>query len=475
FDIYRTIFSESHESGAGELFQMEAVKSKIKISRLEKLKPNIFGLFGFDLEHLSSTESFPLLNKIDSKTAEKAVLESLSRTKTQARDVFLGKKKKEEDDQRYLKGLRYIKNYPNPSQKGILNLEKSYKKKRIKDLESLATIHHGILGDILLKSPENANHLCLVAQNLATKKRNRALGEGAVYVGVSATLVAASLLSMGGVLPVKAILYSAALGLVFSAGDYVFQKTESRERQKTHEQLLNAYLSATGNERSIDRIRDEWREIQEVNYGANVSLLLALGDIAVIPAAIKVGHFQRNIRKIAKFKNQSKKSDVRFNRYIRQIANDKESLDSINALFDFYPQENIGRLLSVMSELPNKKQVLAMNLINDFSTHKKIYTSGIEKLLKSMKNQGIFDAHRADFAKLMDQNSIENAKIIQRRKDRFLQDERYRNIIQRYSGKRQNQVVLSITYLIKQGKKHDEIARGVANILPVPDSLPNLN
>ncbi|MCY4643901.1 MAG: hypothetical protein OXB88_04730, partial [Bacteriovoracales bacterium] len=39
FDIYRTIFSESHESGAGELFQMEAVKSKIKISRLEKLKP----------------------------------------------------------------------------------------------------------------------------------------------------------------------------------------------------------------------------------------------------------------------------------------------------------------------------------------------------------------------------------------------------------------------------------------------------
>ncbi|MCY4644108.1 MAG: hypothetical protein OXB88_05765 [Bacteriovoracales bacterium] len=466
FTQYRIAFAELHSSGAGELFQTETVKSKMGLDQLEKLDPDLFGIMGFNIEQLKKIDSFPVLEKIDPQTAKKAISESLSRTEDQGRKTFNDKKKKESDDKRYLDDLEYINRFANSSQKGRSNLQDHYKKSRIRELEKLIPINRGLLGGILLNGPKNADIICAVAKNLAVKRRNRETIETAVYIGMGATLITVSLASPFVSIPGRILAATASAGGSFRIGDLIYKRVQSHRHKKIHEQMLNAYLSSSGNRQSIDRIREEWNQALQNNYNSKVSVFAWLADYTVLPRAVRLGAWTRVTRKTYDFKTESE--DLK--EEVHKIINDQANLNSINDLFDLYPQENIGHLVSFIGELPKDKKAFALHSLDDFSKQETIYPNGIKPLLETMQEKGIFDDNPIEFTTLMIQNNAENMKIIEERKSRFLKDEKFKNIIQKHSGEKQKEIVSDIAFLLGQGRSQDEIVRrfNKINALPVP-------
>ena len=119
-------------------------------------------------------------------------------------------KEKYEYDQKYLENLTASSN-----QNSRKNLKEKYKKDRTKKIEDLILANPAIVGHILKHNPQHAGVLCTAMQNIAADKRNRMIGEAMIYTTVGAGLATASIMTLGGALPLTAIITAATVGIGF--------------------------------------------------------------------------------------------------------------------------------------------------------------------------------------------------------------------------------------------------------------------
>ena len=463
FNEYLHLFTELHARGQGRLMQTPSMREQMGIAKLEELAPKFFGLIGFKIAALEDKEDFPLLNPIDNQTAKNAVDEAISLTKNQVQDLLYDLKKKQEDDQKYLGHL----SGPNNDQKR--RFIQSYKDRRLEGLEKLVLTDTGAIGSILINNPDQAGLLCTVAHRLAKDERLRSFGEAGIYVAIGGTLVLASGLTMGGILPVTAILISSGLGIGFAAMDYGYQKWEVKNRKEVHRRMLNAYLAGSGDNRSIEKIRAEWREIVETDYGAGVTLVLGLGDLLVIPAAAKAGFLIRVARRAPNFDTRLAAN----RKLLRKISSHHQYAKAALKLFKHYEGKGVGELLTFISKLSPKKQKRVLDLLSQFLAKEPLPANILRIFANSDNIKGIVtQAQQTELIHLASRYKHYDVLPASKKIQEVLKSKKFSSIISKFSKDKQFFAAGLIATMLAKGKSVDEIARTFGNLLPIPESLP---
>ena len=460
-------FKSQHSGGAGELLQTDAIKQKIGLAKLRELKPKMLGLVGFEQKVLITTEDFPLLSPIDQATAKKAVDESFFRIDHQITATLDQYREKQREDQRYLAQLKAA-----ASSSKKARLYHKYQNQRLEKIERLAVINLGAVGHVLINNPEYSNVFCAAARSLAVGDRNLALGEASAYIIVGGALTIASGLTLGGVLPVTAMIVAAGFGVSFSVADYAFQKHEVKSRKEVHRQMLNAYLAGTGNDETIDKIQQEWREIMETDYGAKVSLGLGVFDLLVIPSVARAGSFAHFIRKIDGLDTKI----IQKKRLVRKIIQDSDRIKAIRFLSSQLPPENIAAILSLLAKLPPQSQSVALNsLAKSFSRASSVDAKTVVNFAQSQEMTKILSrTQRTELAGLMKQADINRqTAAVKKARTRLLNHELYGSLLRRLSFNQQHLAVGIILSMAQKGKGGDETLRALGNLMAIPESVPD--
>ena len=465
-ELWHLEFKSQHSGGAGELLQTDTIKQKIGLTKLRELKPKMLGLIGFEQKVLTTTDDFPLLSPIDQATAKKAVDESFLRIDHQITETLDQHQKKQREDQRYLAQLKAA---PTSSKKA--QLHSKYQNQRLEKIERLAVTNLGAVGNVLINNPEYSNIFCAAARNLAVGNRNYALGEATAYIIVGGALTIASVLTLGGVLPVTAMIVAAGFGVSFSIVDYAFQKHEVKNRKEVHRQMLNAYLAGTGNDKTIDKIQQEWREIMETDYGAKVSLGLGVFDLLVIPSVARAGSFAHLVSKIDDLDTKI----IQNKKLVRKIIRDSDQIKAIRFLINQLPPENIAAILSLLAKLPPKSQAVALNSIAKSFNVSSVDAKTIVKFAQSQEMTKILSrGQRTELARLMKQADINRqATVVKKTRIRLLKHEFYGSLLQRLPLRQQHIAIGIISSMSRKGKGEDEILRALGSLMAIPESLPD--
>ena len=282
FENYQTTLYLLHAQGAGDLLQTDAIREKSGLPKLEIVDPKFWGIGGFELSVLKSKDDFPLLDSLKEKDADRAIEESLSRTKQQVQELLQGHREKQEADRKYLQDLK------DNSPKAQPLLRERYQKERLKSIGKLLKNNPGVVGSILGAHPEHAGILCQVAQNISRDERNHLVIKTGAYLVAGAAITVLGFTTLGaGLLPTSVLI--AALG-AGTAADYTYQISERQKHHEFREDVLNAYLSMGGDKRSIEDIKNEW--ISTLKADKSSKTALALGTLEIfsfyIAKAIRV-------------------------------------------------------------------------------------------------------------------------------------------------------------------------------------------
>ena len=374
---------------------------------------------------------------------------------------------KSSSDQKY---SNRIQNTPDEQEKDkILN---KYKSERIEKMEHMLITNPSIIGYILKNKPEYAEVICQVVQNISEENRNRMMIEAISYTVVGAGLATASILTMGGVLPVTAMLIAAGVGVGFSTADYVFQVSEIQRHKDLHKQMLDAYLSGGGNEQSIDDMREAWTEVLQVDYASKVTLGLGIADLLVVPGAARAGAFLRISHKTSTFNNRIMEGK----KLLRSIVANNSSVKTIRDLLNTYPKEDVGHFLSFVSTLNPTQQKQMINQLNTLSKNKNLSADDLVDFAQSKNITSILSTNQQrGFIEIVEQfTAIASPKIKSPRIKKILSNKVYNSLLKKIPLSRQSVLINAILVLTLQGKSQSEIIRGVSNLLPIPDSLPSI-
>ena len=325
FSAYRDKLVAFDRAGSGHLLQTKTLREATGLDTLEKMMPRWWGILGFDKEVLENVEDFPRLSPVDAKTMSAAISESSKRVIRQVGRLLEGRRKRHS----------------------------------LKNLSRMLESHPVSVGKTIAKNPRHAGLVCLAAREISRKERNKRVGEPAVYLGLGVGIVAASAATMGGALPVSAMIGATAAGAAFTAGDYLYQSSQARKSSGIQEELLDSYLAGAGDGQSIGAIRKEWEQILESDRNAKIALGFGVFDLMGIAPAARAGAFVRLGKSLegidVKLKRHRKLlgTIAANDRFIKGIRNFKES----------YPEELLGRWLNEVSRLPRDKQKKLLELL----------------------------------------------------------------------------------------------------------------
>ena len=465
FEEYRLEFSKFHNSKAGILLQTNAVQSAINIPEVESLSPKFFGLLGFNEAVLETTDEFPLLNTIDTQTAHQAIEETFSRNKDYTQKTLSKIKTKQNKDETFLSQLENAENETEKQE--IYN---KYNEQNIENLKKLILTNSGASGPIISNHPEYAGVLCKTARSMAEDERNRMLAEASIYLTVGGGLTIASIMTLGGTLPITAIVAGTASAVAFTAGDFIYQKKESSNRQKVHEEMLNAYLSSAGGQASIDDMRKEWREINEVDYGATVTLGLGVADVMSIVPAVKAISFLKTTRQAAR---QAETFNTRISqnrKMLRSLIQDSSNVQFIRKLKNQYSVREVGEFLSFLGDLNSNDQKRILSTLKEVSRGRPLVD--LSSFAQSDFIKGLFPiVQRQKFLNLVD---TFQQPILPQSQRSVRRSSAYSSILSKITDSSHQSIVISaISSLSLQGKSQLEIMRSISNLLPVPDSMPS--
>ena len=229
FHEFTNQYAQLHASGAGQLFQTEAVKKAAGLSDLQEIRVKFFG--GIEEVALKDTESFALLDFIDETTARQAMSEALSRTPHQVQDLLQRRKNKDS----------------------------------MENLTHLVTVNPTSAGRVLLNNPLYGELFCDIAKKMAVGERNRKVGQYMIVgVGTAAALVATA----GAALPVAVTAGALATGAAYTATQVIYHNREESRNEKLLADMLNSYFSGTGNDQSIGEMRTTWQNMKQADHKA---------------------------------------------------------------------------------------------------------------------------------------------------------------------------------------------------------------
>ena len=345
FQEYRQQYVALHKGVAAGLLQTRAVQEATGLKKLEEWSPKYWGIAGFEQGVLKETGDFSSLKLVGRRVARDAVEESISRIEQQIREIMERKRKKQKQQQALKQSL--VVEGSNQS----IN-PKAYNRERLKNLEWLLTVNPASAGHILINNPQYTDTFCKVAQSLAIKERNRKILEQATYMGLGVGITVAGVASAGGALPPAALIGGFLAGVAFTAGDYLYQKSEAGRNQQLQSAILNAYLAGTGDKQSIEDVREKWKAALEADRNALWALGFGFFDLIGVAPAVRAGSFVRLTKTLKGFDSallQNKK-------LLWRIAPNGKLIKSIRYFKENYPQETFIKFLNFLAELPVDKQ-----------------------------------------------------------------------------------------------------------------------
>lgn len=439
-ESFRKVYAILHASGAGDLLQTRTIRKEAGIDNLEAMVGKFFGLGGFNTAALESIEPFPKLNLVDDKIVDKAINESFGRLKTQVKDLLFQKRKKYSQSKL--------------QENGQLSQE-DYDEFLLDNVKDLTQKMPGITGKVLINNPELSGELCHVAKELAKDQRNEEILETGTYIVLGGGIAIAGIATLGGSLPVSAMIAATGAGVAFTAGDYMYQSSLADEHYKKSQKILNAYLSGVGDSKSIDQIREEWNQYLEADYTAATTLGFGLFDIMGIPSAARAGAF---VRLTNTFDNIDHALSIN-RKLINYIAHNDEYIKAVRKLIEIYPKDEIGNMLSLLAILPKEKQKNILELLSK-AAQNEILTPGI--VLSALRlEKGLGDDFEAGISELEYSLTLYGDRYLglsSKKKADYLTDESFSPYFIGQSEDTANELFEAITFLEVRGKTKKQIA-----------------
>ena len=334
YDEYVRLYSSLHDDGAGHLLQTNAVKTSSNITRLEEMSSKWLGFAGFEPEVLSDENTdFPLLHPIDDAVVGRAVRESLSRTKGQVQDLLARRRD------------------GNP-------------RNHVENLEYLIMANPTSAGHVLINNPQYANKLCEILQGMAVSERNRTMLEFGTFMVLGVGITIAGIGTLGGALPMAATLAGVVGGVALTVAEQSYMLHESARYRRRQTAILNAYLSGTGDDQSIEEIRSNWQKMLESDHFAKMGQWFGLFDILGVPHAARAGAFLKLANTIDGLETGLSKTW----KLLYLISKEDSYILSIRGLMEHYSREQIGSLLNFLATLSKDKQVSLLQSLGQLTS-----------------------------------------------------------------------------------------------------------
>ena len=352
---YKQELALLHSSGAGALLQTNAVRNKSKFKELEKITSKGLGILGFEEAELTHKNDFPLLEPIDDHTAHMAVQERFQRIDQHIKDLLSDQRNKQKTDQEYLDRL----------QQGASeeDLKKWYNDQRSERLSKLVLSNPQTISSVLLNNPEYSSTLCKVAHKIEKDNQFRENLITGVFIGSIVGSITISILTAGAGAPASfTTTLSLTVGTGLTAADFTWRMSEINRHRRNQEDMLNAYLSQTGDDQSIEDIRKEWKSKVKQHFHAGWAVTLGTFDVFRISSTIKKA-------KLAKKEALIPSLYIQNNQIQKIITDNDQYMESIQGLLQKHPVRSVQRALNSIRKLPLDQQRIVLDSLSRISQH----------------------------------------------------------------------------------------------------------
>ena len=369
---YKQELALLHASGAGSLLQTKSVRNQSNFKELERIASKALGILGFEEAELTHPEEFPLLKLIDDYTAHLAKQEALSRIDQQIQTLLTDQRDKHNIDQEYLDRIQQAS-----SEKEKQDLQEWYQDQRFDRLSKLILLNPKTTSSTLLNNPEYSSILCKTIHKIEKNKEFKDMLKTALFIGSASGSVAIAILTAGIGVPAPLTIASAVIvGTGLTLTDFTLRVFESNRHSRNQENLLNTYLSQTGDDQSIEDIRTEWKSSIKEQYHAGWALALGTFDISRIGSAVK---------KIKLHKNSSANIptlQTQNNQLQRIITENDQYKEAIESLLQQHSIRSVQRLLHNVRRLPVDQQKTVLDSFSRIAHHNSFDLTAFSREIK---------------------------------------------------------------------------------------------
>ena len=368
FRRYQTKLSEIYSTDIGSFFATSAVQESTGLVNLEELSSKNLGLGGFEKTVLSNTDSFALLKPIDSTTSETAVTEYADRIQSSLQNAFAHNSKQQREEQSYLSQSEL------PPEK----LTDEHREQRMEDIEKLIMTHPGSLSSVLKNHPDYFPIVCSALKNIASDERKRALlKKSLIYLGSAGALTISLIAPIVGISGLPVLLAVAATATTVSTIDYSVRSAEAKRHYELREDMLNAYLGQTGDNKSIEDMRKEWENFMAEDIHSKWAIGLGLFDLTrtgfAVRSSVKITAQSSNLP--AKLSNNRQ--------LLKAISDNSEYKQAFIQLAKNHPIDKVRRFLSTISFFPKLRQQVILDNLSKIVLNPELNLDVLTSALKS--------------------------------------------------------------------------------------------
>jgi len=369
---YKEELALLHGNGAGTFLQTDVIRSQSNFEELEKIATKALGILGFEEAELTHSEDFPLLKPISSRAAQLAAQEALLRIDRQIQTLFADQRNKHKIDQEYLNQIQQTS-----SEKEKQDLKDWYQDQRFDRLSKLILFNPNAVSPVLLENPEYFSVFCETVNKVEKDKKFKERLKTALLIGSVAGAMAIATVTAGAGAPVPITLASTIVaGTGLTLTDFTLRILEVGRHARNQENLLNAYLSQTGDEQSIVDIRKEWKSSIKEKFHAGWALALGTFDISRAGSAIKrIKLYKKSATDIPTLQTQN-------NQLQRIITENDQHKEAIEGLLQKHPLRSVQRLLNNVKKIPIDRQKEVLDSFTKIAQHKSFDLTAFTRDLK---------------------------------------------------------------------------------------------
>ena len=369
---YKQELSLLHKSGAGALLQTDAIRTQSNFNELEKITSKALGILGFEEAELTHPEGFPLLKPISDRTAQSATHEALLRIDQQIQTLLADQRNKHKIDQEYLDRIQQAS-----SKKEKQDLQEWYQDQQFDRLSKLILFNPNTISPVLLDNPEYSSVLCETVNKIEKDKKLKEMLKTGLLVMSAAGSVGIAVITAGVGAPAPLTIASTVIvGTGMTLTDFTVRVNEVSRHTRNQENLLNAYLSQTGDDQSIVDIRKEWKSSIKEQFHAGWALALGTFDFSRMGSAFT---------KIKLHKSSSAKIptlQTRNDQLQRIITENDQYKSAIESLLQDHSLRSVQRLLNNIRRLQTNQQKQVLDSFAKITQHRSFDLTAFSRDIK---------------------------------------------------------------------------------------------
>ncbi len=374
FREYQETLAQIYSTELGAVLRTKSIHSAAGFLELEKMNSKLLGIQGFEETILTNKDAFPLLKPIEDKLTRTALSEYFSRSNASIHSLLSQKQQKQKEDEEYHSRLQTAAG--NREKKKLAD---QYKSKRIRDIEELLQVHPDIVSLSIVKTPQHSSIICTAVKNISDRRKRQNFIKDSITissaVGSAAVAVIAPYLGVVG-LPV--LLASSGVAVTSAVADYTLRYKGASQHRELKEKMLNAYLSQTGDNQSIDDIRQEWRLALAEDLHAKWAVGFGLFDLTRTGWAMR----QTLVHTTKKIRNTTAVQITKNRILLNNISQNKAYETALLNLLDTHSQLEVRNFLRAAALFPPKKQALVLKELPNMAAHPRLNLRQITAELK---------------------------------------------------------------------------------------------